>query len=227
MARATRATRKDWAMSDPSPQTIGQVAQSVVDLGKLVEANGRKVNSLRTVPKQLDGLAVTVAGLAQEVADLSAEAEEEKKRRASWFDVRDADTARVLLDALADWLARVYLRYPDAKLPPCWVWHPDVVEELLWLASAWAEAFRGKTAAPFRQADWHDRYRPGVVKRIGERPRCSIREHVAPEGAEYVRTPPRVGLAERRPEIAAWWATSRTGAPPSATPDDVREAEVQ
>jgi hypothetical protein len=212
---------------DPSPQTIGQVAQSVVELGKTVEANSRKVASLRGLPKQVDGLAVTVAGLANQLAELVEEAEEAKKRRASWFDVRTTEQARGLLDALADWLARVYLQYPDAKLPPCWIWHPDVVEELLWLATAWAQAFRGKTAEPFRQADWHDRYRPGVVKRIGDRPRCSIREHVAPDGTEYVRTAPRVGLDERRGEVAAWWATNRTGAPPSATPDDVREAEAQ
>lgn len=225
-------------MSEPAG--LGAVAQSVIDLGKSVEAMDRRVKTATTLgrnastrldeaARQVQGLAQTVAGIGSAVADLVAEAEDAKKARASWFDVGpgEVERARDQLDALALWLEAVYLRYPDAKLPPCWAWHPDVVEELLWLGRAWIEAFRGKTAAPFRQADWHDRYRPGVVKRIGDRPRCSVREHVAPEGSEYMRQPPRVGLAERREEVAAWWATSRTGAPPSATPDDVREAEAQ
>ena len=38
------------------------------------------------------------------------------------------------LAELGEWLRVVYLRYPDAAsgLPECWLWHPDVVEELLW-----------------------------------------------------------------------------------------------
>jgi hypothetical protein len=212
----------------PTPQTLGEIAAAVVRAGQVAEAADRRAKALGGIPKQLDGLALTVAGLANQVAELVAEAEDEKRRRASWFDVTDRDVATRQLEGLADWLAQVYLRYPDAKLPPCWAWHPDVVEELSWLARAWFQAFRGKTAEPFRQADWHDRYRPGVAKRIGDsHGRCSVRQHVAPDGEEYLRRTPRVALAERRPDIAAWWTTDRLGLPPSATEDDIREAEAQ
>ena len=62
----------------------------------------------------------------------------------------------------------VYLRYPDGAdhLPECWAWHPDVVEELLWLMHAWAAAYQGPQAWVALVGDWHDRQRPGVVRRI-------------------------------------------------------------
>src|SRR5688572_9704531 len=34
---------------------------------------------------------------------------------------------------LVEWVDRVYLAYPGVALSPCWLWHPDVVEELRWL----------------------------------------------------------------------------------------------
>ena len=45
---------------------------------------------------------------------------------------------------LAGWVAGIYLRYLDAaqSLPECWLWHPEVVEELLWLHTAWLHAYR-------------------------------------------------------------------------------------
>ncbi len=37
------------------------------------------------------------------------------------------------LTDLAGWVNAVYLRYPDAALSSCWLWHPHVIEELWWL----------------------------------------------------------------------------------------------
>ncbi len=44
---------------------------------------------------------------------------------------------------LGPWVSGVYLRYSDAvnAFPDCWMWHPDVVEELLWLHRAWLSAY--------------------------------------------------------------------------------------
>ena len=62
----------------------------------------------------------------------------------------------------------MFLRYPDgvAVLPECWLWHPDVVEELLWLMHAWRAAYEGRGASVQLAGDWHDRQRPGVVRRV-------------------------------------------------------------
>ena len=105
------------------------------------------------------------------------------------------------------WLDLVYLRFPDAALPSCWLWHPAVVEELLWLRRSWLEAFTGRTAAIFRVADWHDRQRPGVVARIRalDGGMCSLDQHA--RGAEQDRRPATVPIADGRRAIAAWWTS--------------------
>lgn len=71
------------------------------------------------------------------------------------------------LESLASWLAQVYLRYEDARLPECWAWHTAAVEELLTLQTMWEIGYRLRPN-PQAVADWHDRYRPGVVRRLGE-----------------------------------------------------------
>jgi hypothetical protein len=63
------------------------------------------------------------------------------------------------LDAL-DWVARVWLRYPDSKLSECWARHPHMVEELWWCRNAWLDAYAGKKASWKQVGDWHDRQRP-------------------------------------------------------------------
>ena len=60
----------------------------------------------------------------------------------------------------------VYLRYRDADCPSCWLWHPEVVEELWWLRQAHADAYHPETGSWLRVGDWHDRQRPGVVRRL-------------------------------------------------------------
>ena len=43
----------------------------------------------------------------------------------------------------------MYLRYPDAFLPSCWLWHPPLIEELRWLRATHREAYH-PNAAPGR-----------------------------------------------------------------------------
>ena len=64
----------------------------------------------------------------------------------------DAAIAYRRVTDLMTWLDQIYLQFPDAVLPTCWLWHPSVVEELLWLRRSWLEAFTGRTAAIFRVA---------------------------------------------------------------------------
>lgn len=51
-------------------------------------------------------------------------------------------------------------------VPRCWFRHPDVVAELGWLCQSWLETFRSPAGRTTRAADWHDRYLPGVLRRI-------------------------------------------------------------
>ena len=155
---------------------VAAVAGQVLSLGREVESLRRILDThrgkFRAVDDQLGqiegrvgSLAVTLAGVADQLAEFAA-SEDGLARHMSWFEMDDAELAHARLTDLMTWLDRVYLQFPDAALPTCWLWHPSVVEELLWLRRSWLEAFTGRTAAVFRVADWHDRQRPGVVARI-------------------------------------------------------------
>lgn len=125
--------------------------------------------------------------------------------------------AAARLDGLRAWLARVYLRYPNAALPSCWAWHPEVVEELLWLQAAHYEAYCGPQASGRSAGDWHDRYLPGVVRRISKGPagRCELAQHRAGQPGAPVAV--EVPLVEHLPVVAAAWAHREAVPEPTAS----------
>lgn len=197
--------------------------QSVAGLAREVEQLSRKLKGLDDLPGKVKQLARTVSQLAAEVA---------RSQRASaggdvvsWLGLPDEEEyARGLLDELTGWMHRVYLRYADAasSLPNCWLWHPDVVEELLWLWQSWAAAYVSEDATVATAADWHDRYRPGVVRRIGKlAPNCSLEQHLH---ARRTR-PGGVPAVSAVPAIAQWWGDGRQhcGIPPEPTPEQLTE----
>ena len=142
----------------------------------------------------------------------------------SWLTLpAEVDAAATLLSDLVGWLAQVYLRYSDAArgLPECWLWHPDVVEELVWLRLAWLDAYTSDVASVRAAGDWHDRLRPGVARRIADYTRaCSLESHL-PDRAVGVPPVPMAGAIE---EIAAWWCCSRSEPGPSPTDHQLRAA---
>jgi len=201
----------------------------------------REVEALRRGLEQLRGLSARVEEVADLVAclaDVTAEQRtpQSKAGAPSWLNLPDASHAATeaddvvedteqLLTELVGWMGRVYLRYADAvcTLPACWLWHPDVVEELVWLRAAWRAAYTDPHAVVSQAADWHDRLRPGVVRRVKEYAGlCSIENHQpARDGATRSASAPlgqAVGL------IAAWWTTRRTDPPPAPTAPQVAEA---
>ena len=193
-------------------------AGAVAGLAREIEALRQAIDTLHGLPSRVDALAELVAQLADAVNATTAPP---AGGVASWLDLpTEADTAHAVLGELLAWMQMVYLRYPDAAagLPDCWLWHPDVVEELLWLMQAWLAAYRDDTAAVSLAGDWHDRYRPGVVRRITSTAgRCSLENHQPREGHPLPGAPV-VPVAGAVKQIATWWATSRTDPPPE--PDE-------
>jgi hypothetical protein len=119
-------------------------AASVAGLAREVETVRRalaELAELAGLPARLDELARVVAGLAEDIT-AAPPVEESTRAQPSWLgmpdDAEPEQAAALLLD-LAAWVGAVYLRYPTSArgLPGCWLWHPDVVEELLWLRRAW------------------------------------------------------------------------------------------
>ena len=151
----------------------------------------------------------------------------------SWLLADDPELAAEALADLTAWVWRVYLWYPDTWLASCWMWHPEVVEELWCLRLAHADAFDPDTGTVLRMADWHDRQRPGVTRRVrAVLGKCELSRHVDRNGRGIdVRPPDPPALARHAAAVATVWAAGAgldavraTG--PEPTPEQLAEAET-
>lgn len=207
----------------------GKPPDDAVDYASTAAVSGlaREVDALRRVVEPVALRVEELAGLVAAWGEATAgAAAPEPAAVPSWLDLPyDVGTAQALLDELTSWMARVYLRYPDAaqSLPDCWLWHPAVIEELLWLMHAWAAAYAGDTASVQLVGDWHDRYRPGVTRRINSAAgRCSLENHQDPDPLTDAPTVPVTNAVEL---IANWWAdNSRAQPAPEPGPDHLAAA---
>jgi hypothetical protein len=202
----------------PPPGPREAVAALARQLDRLEsKVDGLDIDRLRG---DLRGLAITVAELADGMAEAEVRSDEPAP---SWLwpaDPLSRDEVESTLAQLVRWLRRVHLRYADAALPECWLWHPDVVEELVWLRGAWQAAYHGPMASAQRAGDWHDRLRPGVVRRIKAcASSCSLREHLDPSAMFAVPA------ADAVPAIAAWWVDP-AGPAPVPTGEQVLAADT-
>lgn len=209
----------------PPPAPPDAVAALARQVGRLQETlTAADVPALREDVQSLTG---TVAGLAEQVADLAEAGAGQERPAPSWLWPAEVDdpalavaVAGQLLDGLIGWVRRVYVQFDDARLPECWLWHPGIVEELVWLWCAWRAAYRSRAATVQRAADWHDRHRPGVVRRIKETAgSCSLREHLEPHPE------PTVPTADAAPAIAGWRAVPGEPAP-VPTGEQIRAADA-
>jgi hypothetical protein len=222
---ATNGTTDHSTNGTPNGSTNGGAyadARSVAGLARDIEAlrqalDKLQIDKLPGLPARLDELAGLVAQLADAVNASTASA----GGVASWLDLpAEVDAAYSMLGELLTWMQVVYLRYPDAAagLPDCWLWHPDVIEELLWLMQAWLAAYRDDKAPVSLAGDWHDRYRPGVVRRITTSAgRCSLENHQPREGQPLPCGGPVVPVAGAVEQIVTWWAHAAPTRRPSLT----------
>ncbi|GAB2635346.1 hypothetical protein [Kribbella swartbergensis] len=224
---------------DPGTAALAAVA----GLARSVEALTRDVAAMKTGLQQTASktavarLNDTVASLGNTVASFEdlltrlttkpsngkAAAASEVEPVRSWLRLPEHDEAAVqaVLSELLPWMEGVYLRYATARdtLPPCWLWHPEIVEELLWLMGAWTIAYEGEEASNKLVGDWHDRQRPGVTRRIGEyAPACDVLAHRDAAGQSAITVP----LAADADPFVTWWATSRDDNGPAPTPEQIK-----
>lgn len=207
------------------------LSAAMAGLAREVEALSRRTDKLAGLGPRVEQLAELLSRLAAATATNGSSPAGNAEPVPTWLaGVHTTVEARVLLVALDEWVRGVFLRYGDAEHFPreCWPWHPDVVEELLWLQAMWMLAYDTQGAKPSATADWHDRYRPGVVKRIcGTKGRggyaggCTIENH---QGVRRQDTPPVNSLdGGTLDSLTEWWSTSRdTPAPDAPTSDRQR-----
>lgn len=226
--------QRDAAQDRPvEPAAVDEAPKGKYATAGAVAGVARELDALRRAVRQLGGLSMQVEDLARVVGELAEQASTQATGcgsqpvvAPSWLDMPgNVEAAAGLLQDLTGWLGDVYLRYPDAArgLPDCWLWHPEVVEELLWLMYAWHAAYRDERATVALAGDWHDRYRPGVVRRVQELTKhCSLENHQPGDGAR-----PVVPLAEALAPMAEWWSTGRADGPPEPTAEQLREAAAR
>jgi hypothetical protein len=206
-------------------------AEALAGLARELDALHRLVEPLAGTadrPGRVDELSRLVAQLADTVATLTAR---HRTPVPTWLLLpADPAAARSQLDELTGWLAAVYLRYPDAVdgLPECWCWHPAVVEELLWLMHAWSAAYQGPQASVGLVGDWHDRQRPGVVRRIRQSAgSCSFEAHIPRPGwTHHTGAAPTVPGSKHLQVIADWWGVHRDRPAPEPTAARSRIAQA-
>jgi HPt (histidine-containing phosphotransfer) domain-containing protein len=199
-------------------------AAAVAGLAREVEALRKVVRAAGELHTRVDELARLVAALGEQVATLHGP--RARPAAPSWLDLpAQLETTRRVLADLTGWLETVYLRYPDASasFPECWAWHPEVIEEILWCRQAWQAAYRDESANAAAAGDWHDRQRPGVVRRIKTYAgTCSLEAHQPHDGRLHAHAP--VPLAEALEPIAAWWTTHRDQPAPEPTDEQLAAA---
>ena len=203
----------------PAVDDIAALRTAVTGLAREVEQVRRTV-AVTASAAELARVADLVTDLSQIINATSTPADPPP----SWLALpADADAAGTVLADLVGWLAQVYLRYSDAArgLPECWLWHPDVVEELVWLRHAWFDAYKSGDATIRAVGDWHDRLRPGVARRVTNYVKaCSLESHL-PERASGA-TP--VPMAEATDPIVTWWVNDRTRPGPAPTDQQLQAA---
>jgi hypothetical protein len=186
-------------------------------LGRELERLTRRIATIETRTNELAGL---LEQLATDVTTLLTHAEtDEREAVRAWLLTEDPDQALADLLDLATWLGRVWLRYPDAILPSCWLWHPALIEELRWVRCAHRDAYHPHHGTWQKAGDWHDRLRPGAARRLRTAyGTCELREHTQPRPA------PTVPLTDAIEATAHTWTTTPEH-PLTPTELQIRRAE--
>jgi hypothetical protein len=236
-----------------APRKGATPEQQVVALGRLIEEQARTIAALkdeierrfnaqagdvaelRRVSAQATRTSTQALALITDVATRLGEdqaGEPEHTPPVNLLLAGDGDATTQVLEQLRDWLRAVYVRYegagdqPAPFLSDCWVWHPGAVTELHALYRMWVVAFESPRASDQAVADWHDRYRPGTVRRVNAALRdCRPEKHADP--MKY--RPPGVYGDELLGELAEWMVTGDYGrkAPPVPTPAMVVDSRTR
>lgn len=183
-------------------------------LARAVERNSRRVTDLDLLVRQIAGDLAEVAAAA-----LAPDGDDTTGVR-SWLLAEDPEQAVTDLAELVGWTRRVYLRYPDAAISACWLWHPDVIEELWWLRNAHADAFHPTDGSWQRVGEWHERQRPGVARRVRSAiGTCELALHRGDRGT------PAPPLAEHAELLATAWTTDSIAPQPEPTDTQLDQAD--
>ncbi len=219
----------------PEPEGAQQLEAKVCALARTLDRALRKLDQLdSTVAALTDTVQESVT---QSPGDGAAEKLEQTGPAAtgvrSWLLAEDPAQAAADLRDLCEWVWRIYLWWPDASLSSCWLWHPEVIEELWWLRVAHADAYDPETGTSLRVADWHERQRPGVARRVrAVLVKCDLNRHAAVNNRPVeVASPAPPAMVAHAGDVAAVWVAGAgldaiRAAGPEPTPAQLAEADA-
>lgn len=153
--------------------SVAALAMLISGLRRDLRSLGRRVDVLTAAQERHEGVLGDVAGLRGEVEQIAAMLDEDDSPSDGWFwlTMTDEQQAEHLAE-LTDWVETVLrAQYPDYlanRIRPCWPHHREAIWELTWLYRLWSAAYLTRKPEPRDYADWHDRWVPGVVHRLGE-----------------------------------------------------------
>ena len=186
----------------------------LVALGRELERATRRLTTVEALTGQLDLMLRQLAADVTLLVPIPDEPDESPAAVRSWLAAEEPTQARTDLADLINWIDAVYRRYPGGALPSCWLWHPAVIEELWWLRRTHHGAYHGSAACWRDAADWHDRHRPGVSRRVtAALADCELSRHL-PGGDRHQPAAP-VPLGAAAASVAEHWATNRSTPDPT------------
>lgn len=198
------------ARLDPGAAALAGLAAQVDTLARRLDGHDTALDELRlAVTGAVEAAKAAMRAfrepLPAEVAAAALDQDEDQLGPCpDWFTIEDPDAAGDLLAGLTEWTGAVWSAY-GPSLRRCWTLHPAAVAELL---GAWWAHQAALQGPPAGLADWHERHRPGVEKRVGGYlGGCTDTAHTTEHRggiAPGVLTGPLDPAA-----IGAWWARTR------------------
>jgi hypothetical protein len=152
--------------------SVAALAIQVSELRRGVHSLTTRMDALTRTQQEHVVVLEGIAELRDQVEKvLTVLTEDEEDSTEPWFWLTMDDQAREYrYSELYDWVETVLrAQYPDyltGQVLPCWPNHPEARWELTWLYQLWHAAYLAKRPALKDAADWHDRWSPGVIRRL-------------------------------------------------------------
>lgn len=152
--------------------SVAALAVQVNNLRRNVESLTTKLNALATKQREHAAALSDITELRHQVEQILALlTEQDDASPATWFWLTMTEQERnEKFSELSDWVETVLRpQYPDylaEHIRQCWPNHPEARWELAWLYQLWSLAYLPERRAPKDAADWHDRWTPGVLRRL-------------------------------------------------------------
>jgi hypothetical protein len=163
------------------PRSIAALAIEVNALRHDVESLTTRADEIARVQHKHVAAVDGIPELRRQVEKvLALLTDDDQTAAAGWFWLTmDGQVREDKLGELSDWVEAVlraqYPSYLAEQIQPCWPSHPEALWELTWLYQLWCRAYLTKQPAPKDAADWHDRWAPGVWRRLGHvMARCDL-----------------------------------------------------